>query len=82
MVRVIQTLLAVLERYPKLKANENFLMLQKQLSKIEGQIAASRSFYNDSVMLYNTQIGKFPYLLFAGLVGLRSIEYLEFEYEN
>lgn len=68
---------AVRERYPDLKANNSFLLLQNQLSSIEDRIAASRAFYNDSVAIYNAQIERFPYLLFAGSMGLDAVQYLK-----
>ncbi|MDE1798416.1 MAG: LemA family protein [Candidatus Micrarchaeota archaeon] len=70
-----KTVIGIAEAYPKLKANENFLSFQAQLEKTEEWIAASRQFINDSVMLYNTQVSSFPYLLFAPLMGLRPMEY-------
>jgi len=71
-------LIAIAEKYPELMAKEGFLMFQQQMSKVENQIMASRSFYNDSARLYNSQIESFPYLLFASKMGLTSIPYLKF----
>jgi len=68
-------LLALSEAYPKLGANKNYLDLQNQLVKMESQVAASRQYYNDSVTLYNTRLGSFPYLLFAGSVGFSPAQY-------
>lgn len=74
-----KTLIATVESYPDLKANENFMNLQKQLTKVEDQIAASRTFCNDSIKLYNGQIESFPYTLFAPRMGMRRIEFLDYE---
>lgn len=63
-------LMAVAENYPQLKAQENFLSLQKRLSELESKIADRRSFYNDSVAAYNTRISQFPDLLVAGAMKL------------
>jgi LemA protein len=62
----LKTLFAVSENYPKLRANENFLMLQEELSGIENKIAYSRQFYNDSVLTYNNLITTIPGSFFAG----------------
>ena len=61
----LQTLLAVAEAYPDLRANQNFLQLQEELASTENKIAFARQFYNDSVMVYNTRIQTFPTLLVA-----------------
>src|SRR4051812_7186455 len=62
-------LIAISEAYPDLKANQNFLELQQQLSDIEGKIAAARRFYNGAVSEYNAGIQAFPAVLFAGALG-------------
>ena len=59
-------LIAVAERYPELKANQNFLALQEELTGTESKIAYSRQFYNDQVMRLNTLIQQFPASLIAG----------------
>ena len=56
----LKTLFAVAENYPELKANENFLELQTELTDIEEKISYERQFYNDAVYAYNTQIQQFP----------------------
>jgi LemA protein len=66
----LNNLFAVTENYPALKAQGNFLELQKRLSGLESEIADRRSFYNDSVAAYNTHIAQFPDALLAGLMGL------------
>lgn len=62
----LKTLFAVSENYPKLRANENFLMLQEELSGVENKIAYSRQFYNDSVLTYNNLITTIPGTFFKG----------------
>lgn len=60
-------LLLVVEQYPDLKANQNFLALQEELTSTENKIAFARQFYNDSVMQYNTRLEVFPTNLVAGM---------------
>src|SRR3954470_23321249 len=62
-------LIAVFEQYPDLKANQNVLSLQEELSSTENKIAFSRQAYNDSVMEYNTKRESFPANIFAGMFG-------------
>ncbi|HEV2499459.1 MAG TPA: LemA family protein [Terriglobia bacterium] len=62
-------LLAVVENYPQLKANENFLELQDQLEGTENRIAVERRRYNQAVQDYNTYLGLFPNNLIAGMAG-------------
>ncbi|MCX8206160.1 MAG: LemA family protein [Candidatus Micrarchaeota archaeon] len=73
----LKSLFAVAENYPKLRANENFLHLQSELSEIEGKIAYARQFYNDSVYEYNTSLQIFPNSLFAGLLGFKASEFFK-----
>lgn len=62
----LKTLFAISENYPDLKANENFLQLQEELSSIENKIAYARQFYNDSVLRFNNLITTIPGKFFAG----------------
>ena len=64
-------LMAVSEAYPNLKANENFMSLQTELSGTENRIAFSRQAYNDAVTQYNTGIQSFPAVLMAGFLGFK-----------
>ena len=64
--QTLKSIIAVAENYPALRANENFKMLQEELSGIENKIAYARQFYNDSVLSYNTAIQTFPTNLVAG----------------
>ena len=75
----LKTLFAVAEQYPNLKANENFMMLQEELSGTENKIAYARQFYNDTVMSYNAMIQMFPASIVAGMGGFTKREYFEIE---
>ena len=70
-------LMAVFEAYPDLKANQNVLALQEELSSTENKIAFARQAYNDSVMQYNTTRESFPDNLFAGFFGFGQAELLQ-----
>jgi LemA protein len=63
----LKTLFAVAENYPQLKANENFMQLQEELTTTENKISFSRQFYNDTVMKYDTARQTFPNNLIAGM---------------
>ena len=65
----LKTLFAVAENYPDLKANQNFLELQRELTDTEDKIQASRRFYNGNVRDFNTKIEVFPNNIFAGILG-------------
>lgn len=71
----INKILAVAENYPNLKTSEQFLELQKNLSKIESQLQAARRLYNNDVTKYNTKISVIPYNIIAMLFGFNE-EYL------
>ena len=73
----LKSLFAVSERYPDLKANQNFLALQEELTSTEGRIAYARQFYNETVRSYNTRIQSFPTNLLAGGFGFGVREYFE-----
>ena len=75
----LSRLLAVVERYPDLKANQNFLALQEQLTSTENKISFSRQFYNDSVLNYNNKIQMFPSNLVAGMTGFKQGEFFKVE---
>ncbi len=67
----LHTLFAVAERYPDLKANQNFLALQKRISELEERIADRREFFNDDVANYNTRIAQLPEVFLARQMKLR-----------
>jgi LemA protein len=75
----LRQLLAVAEAYPDLKANENFLDLQNQLTQTEDRIAAGRRFYNANVRTFNTKVESFPPNLIARTFGFTRKEYFEAE---
>jgi LemA protein len=67
----LSRLLVVVENYPQLKSNENFLRLQDELAGTENRIAVERKRYNDSIQAYNTYIAKFPNNIFASWAGFQ-----------
>jgi len=73
----LNRLLAVVERYPDLKANQNFMSLQEELASTENKISFSRQFYNDSVMQYNNQTQMFPSNVVASMGGFKQGEFFE-----
>jgi LemA protein len=75
----LRQLLAVAENYPDLKANQNFLALQEELSGTESKIAYARQFYNDQVMRLNTLIGSFPSNLVARTFDFSTREFFDIE---
>ncbi|MBN2168703.1 MAG: LemA family protein [Actinobacteria bacterium] len=76
--QALKSLFAVAEAYPELKANQNFLALQEELSGTENKIAYARQFYNDSVMSYDIARQKFPANMIAGMFNFKeSREYFE-----
>jgi len=77
----LKTLFAVSENYPDLKANANFLDLQRELADTENKIQASRRFYNGNVMDYNTKIEVFPTNLIASTLGFQKEEFFGLENE-
>ena len=72
-------LLVVVERYPDLKANQNFLQLQEELTSTENKIAFARQFYNDTVMNYNTGLQVFPSNIIAGIFNFRASAFFQVE---
>ncbi|MDD5338320.1 MAG: LemA family protein [Dehalococcoidales bacterium] len=70
-------LLAVAEAYPELKANQNFLALQEELTSTENKISFSRQFYNDSVLNLNNKIQMFPSNVIAGMFNFKLGEFFE-----
>jgi len=77
----LRSLFAVVENYPELKANQNVLELQEQLTTTENQISFARQHYNASVLDYNTGIQTFPAVLIAGPFGFVKREFFEAEPE-
>jgi len=75
----LKTLFAVAEAYPDLKANANFLELQRELSDTENKVQASRRFYNGNVRDLNIKIETFPSRIIAGMLGFKKREFFEVE---
>jgi LemA protein len=75
----LKTLFAVAENYPDLKASQNFLQLQDELTDTENKIMAARRFYNGNVRDFNIKIQKFPNNLIAGPLGFKPREFFEIE---
>jgi LemA protein len=73
----LSRLLAVAESYPDLKANQNFLALQEELTSTENKISFSRQFYNDSVLKFNNKTQMFPSNIIAGMFSFKAGEFFE-----
>jgi len=73
----LKSLFAVVENYPDLKANQNFLMLQEELAGTESKIAYARQFYNDMVMKFNIKLQVFPSNVIARLFNFQEKEYFD-----
>jgi len=73
----LSRLLVVVERYPELRSNENFLQLQSQLEGTENRISVERRRFNDAAQTYNTYILKFPASMVAGMSGFHAKEYFK-----
>lgn len=73
----LRQLFALSEAYPDLKANQNFLALQEELTATEGRIAYARQFFNDSVLKYNNKIQAFPTVIYARMLKFTEREYFE-----
>jgi LemA protein len=79
LTQALGRLFALAEAYPDLKANQNFLQLQQELTNTEDRVAAGRRFYNANVRTLNIKIETFPTLLIAKLFGFTQAEYFEVE---
>jgi LemA protein len=79
LTQALRQLFAVAEAYPQLKANENFLELQEELTGTEGRIAFARQFYNERVLAYDNSLESFPSSLIAGAFGFKPNPYFETE---
>lgn len=75
----LSRLLAVAEAYPDLKANQNFLELQSQLEGTENRIAVERRKFNETATFYNTELKRFPTILYAGMLGFKDRPYFQAE---
>jgi LemA protein len=79
LVTGLRGLLAVAENYPALKASENFLALQNELTNTEDRIQAARRFYNNNVRAYNTRVQSFPSNIIAGTFKFTTEQYFEID---
>ncbi len=77
LTQTLKSLFAVMENYPELKANENFLRLQEELTATENKISFARQFYNDIVMDYNTMLQTFPQSIIASMFNFTVREFFE-----
>jgi LemA protein len=75
----LKSLFAVAEAYPDLKANQNFLELQRELSDTENKIQSARRFYNGNVRDFSTSLQSFPGNVIAGLFGFKAMEYFQLD---
>ncbi len=75
--QALSRLLVTVEAYPDLKANQNFLALQEELTSTENKISFSRQYYNDSVLRYNNRTEMFPSNLMASMAGFKASEFFE-----
>jgi len=76
---VLGRLFALAESYPDLKANQNMLQLQEELTSTENKVAFARQAFNDAVMVYNTAIETFPNSIIAGSFGFKEAQLFEIE---
>lgn len=77
MTQALRQLFALSESYPDLKANQNFLALQEELTATEGRVAYARQFYNDSVLGYNNRLQAFPSVIVASMFHFARREFFE-----
>ncbi len=77
LTQTLKTLFAVAEQYPNLKANENFMALQKELSAIEDELQLSRRYYNGTARNYNVGVTSFPSSVIASFFGFAKVPYFE-----
>ena len=77
LTKAMTKLFALAESYPELKASENFMSLQNDLSDTEDKIATARQFYSDTVLLYNNKIQMFPSNIVAGMFGFKEEKFFE-----
>ena len=75
----LKTIFAIAEGYPDLKANTNFLELQRELAATEDKVAYSRQFYNDSILAYNNMVEMFPGNIFASMFERKQKEFFKIE---
>lgn len=79
LTQTLRSLFALVENYPDLKANQNMLQLQEELTSTENKIAFARQYYNDEVMRYNSTLETFPVNIIAGKFNFKKEEFFEIE---
>jgi LemA protein len=79
LTQTLRSLFAVAENYPDLKANQNMLALQEELTSTENRIGFARQHYNDTALRYNNKVQQFPGNIVAGMFGFALIEYFELD---
>ena len=77
--QTLKSLFALSESYPDLKANQNFIELQREIAGTEDKIQTSRRFYNSMVLSYNNRTGTFPSLIIAGMFNFKKLAYFELD---
>ena len=77
LTKAISKIFALSESYPDLKANENFVSLQNELTETEDKIQYARQFYNDTVLTYNNACEKFPSVIVANMFGFKTTKFFE-----
>lgn len=82
LTQTLKSLFAVAENYPDLKASQNFLSLQEELSDTENKIAYSRQFYNTNVLDYNTKLNTIPTMFVGRMLNFKPAEFFEAEEED
>lgn len=75
----ISKFMLVVENYPDLKASQNFLSLQEELSSTENKVSFARQFYNDQVLVFNTKVESVPTNIIAGMFSFKQAEFFEIE---
>ncbi len=80
--KVYNSLIAIVENYPEIKASDSYLKLQKELTNIENEIQASRRIYINSITDYNNLVMRFPSSFIAKLFGYKQIELPKFEFDD
>ena len=80
--KVYNSLIAIAENYPEIKASDNYLKLQKELTNVENEISASRRIYINSITSYNNSIMKFPSSIIASMFGFKKHELPKYDYSD
>ena len=80
--KVYKSLIAIAESYPEIKASDNYLKLQKELTNVENEISASRRIYINSITSYNNSVMKFPSSILAKIFGFKKYDLPTYEYND